>query len=296
MVHLALFVVQLAFASGALVGRVAFATEGIDPTALAFVRAGAAALAFVIADRLTRRSDGRTLPRLPMFGLAILGVVVNQAFFLHGLKRGTATSAALLCATIPVFTAALGIFIGVERPRVRTWLGLALATVGVVTLTGVRDVSLGNLLVTINSLSYAAYLVFVGRYIREYGALRVIAAVFVWGALVLALPGIPQLIHHAPQWSPRGWSMVAWFVFVPTIFAYLANAWALGRAAPSVVAAYVYLQPIIVLLLARRMLGERLDVRTIVAGATILAGLGIVAFRTNANRGLTPAASESLHS
>lgn len=292
-VHLALFLVQLAFASGALVGRVAFVREGIDPTALAFVRAAAAALAFVVAERVTRARDARALPRLPMFGLGLLGVVVNQAFFLHGLKRGTATSAALLCATIPVFTAALGIFAGVERPRVRTWVGLALATVGVVTLTGVRDVSLGNLLVTVNSLSYAAYLVLVGRYIREFGALRVIAAVFVWGALVLAVPGIPQLIHHAPSWTPRGWSMVAWFVFVPTIFAYLANAWALGRAPPSIVAAYVYLQPIIVLLLARRMLGERLDLRTMIAGATILAGLAIVAFRKNGNREPGPAVSPS---
>lgn len=279
-VHVALLAVQLAFASGALVGRVAFTEEGIDPTALAFVRVAAAAFAFVLVERSARRADAEPLPKLPMVGLAILGVVVNQAFFLHGLKRGTATSAALLCATIPVFTAALGIFAGVERPRIRTWLGLLLASVGVVTLTGVRDISVGNLLVTINSLSYAAYLVLVGKHIRRHGALRVIAAVFMWGALLLALPGVPQLIHHAPHWTARGWSLIAWFVLVPTIFAYLTNAWALGRATPSIVAAYIYLQPIFVLVVAGRMLGEKLDARTVFAGAAILAGLAIVAFRT----------------
>jgi drug/metabolite transporter (DMT)-like permease len=280
-VHVALLFVQLAFASGALVGRIAFAEEGIDPTALAFVRVLAAAVAFAIVDRATRRADREPLPKLPMIGLAILGVVVNQAFFLHGLKRGTATSAALLCATIPVFTAALGIFAGVERPRVRTWIGLVLASVGVVTLTGVRDISVGNLLVTINSLSYAAYLVLVGKHIRRYGALRVVAAVFLWGAIVLALPGIPQLVLHAPAWSVRGWSLVAWFVLVPTIFAYLTNAWALGKATPSIVAAYVYLQPIFVLVVAGRMLGEKLDARTMFAGAAILFGLAIVMTKTS---------------
>ena len=64
-------------------------------------------------------------------------------------------------------TAALGIFARVERPRVRTWLGLSLASLGVVTLTCVRDISVGNLLVTLNSLSYAAYLVLVGKHIRR---------------------------------------------------------------------------------------------------------------------------------
>lgn len=283
-VHLALLAVQLAFASGALVGRMAFVEESIDPTALAFVRVVAAAFAFAFIERAARRSElnapHEPLPKLPMLGLAVLGVVVNQVFFLHGLKRGTATSAALLCGTIPVFTAALGIFAGVERPRLRTLLGIALASIGVVTLTGVREISFGNLLVTINSLSYAAYLVVVGKYIRRYGALRVISAVFVWGALLLALPGIPQLVHDAPHWTLRGWSLVGWFVLVPTIFAYLTNAWALGKATPSVVAAYVYLQPIIVVLLAGKMLGETLDARTVFAGAAILAGLAIVAFRS----------------
>lgn len=278
-VHVALLAVQLAFASGALVGRRAFTEEAIDPTALAFVRAAAAALAFVVAERGTRHGPVEPMPRLPMLGLGILGVVVNQAFFLHGLKRGTATSATLLCATIPVFTAALGMLASVERPRIRTWVGLSVASVGVVTLTGVRDVSLGNLLVTINALSYAAYLIAVGKYIRRYGALRVIGAVFVWGALLLAVPGVPQLLAHAPHWTPRGWSLVAWFVVVPTIFAYLTNAWALGRATPSVVAAYVYLQPILVVALAGRLLGERMDLRTLVAGAAILAGLTIVISR-----------------
>lgn len=295
-VHVALLAVQLAFASGALVGRKAFVEEAIDPTALAFVRAFAAALAFVLAERSTRRGPVAPLPRLPMFGLAVLGVVVNQAFFLHGLKRGTATSAALLAATIPVFTAALGVFLGIERARVRTWLGIALASLGVVTLTGVRDISLGNLLVTINSLSYAAYLVMVGKYVRAHGALRVIAAVFVWGALLLAIPGVPALVHNAPHWTPRGMTMVAWFVVVPTIFAYLTNAWALGRATPSVVAAYVYLQPILVMVVAGKMLGERLDLKTLFAGAAILGGLAIVAFRrqNDIGRRVSPATDDAL--
>jgi drug/metabolite transporter (DMT)-like permease len=301
-VHLTLLAVQLAFASGALVGRMAFVDDHVDPTALAFIRAAAAAIAFALfrqrsvareaASRAAAARVSKRLPTKPMLILGLLGVVINQAFFLHGLKRGTATSATILCATIPVFTAAIGILARVEQPRIQTWLGLALASIGVITLTGVRDISLGNLLVTLNSLSYACYLVMVGRYIREFGALRVIGAVFAWGAVVLACPGIPALVLHAHEWTARGWWLVAWFVFVPTIFAYLANAWALGKAPPSVVAAYVYLQPMIVMLLAHRMLGEGLDARTLIAAAAILGGVTIIVLRKNADRHLTVAATD----
>lgn len=281
-VHLALFAVQLAFASGALAGKVALHREGVDPTALAFIRAAAGALAFFAAERLTRKGPVEPLPRLPMIAFAFLGVVINQAFFLHGLRRGTATSAALLSATIPVFTAALGIFVGLERPQLRTWIGIGIATAGVLGLTGVRDISLGNLLVTINSLSYAAYLVAVGKYVRRYGALRVVGAAFAWGALVLAVPGLPQLVHLGPTWTTKGWLLVGWFVLVPTIFAYLTNAWALGHARPSTVAAYIYLQPLLVLTVAGSLLGERLEPRTVFSGLAILLGLGIVVWRTKA--------------
>ena len=278
-VHAVLFAVQLAFASGALAGKIALHREGVDPTALAFIRASAGALASLLAERLTRKGPVEPLPRLPMIAFAFLGVVINQAFFLHGLRRGTATSAALLSATIPVFTAGLGIAVGLERPRMRTWLGIGIATAGVLGLTGVRDISLGNLLVTINSLSYAAYLVAVGRWVRRHGALRVVGAAFAWGALVLAIPGIPSLVHHAREFTSRGWLLVLWFVMVPTIFAYLANAWALGRARPSMVAAYIYLQPFLVIAVAGSILGERLDPKTVFAGLAILLGLGIVVFR-----------------
>lgn len=283
MVHVALMLVQIAFASGAIAGRLAFSGGGhLDPTALAFVRAAVGALAFQIASRALRSELARPTARdhRRLFGLSILGVVVNQAFFLHGLKRGTAQSAGLLAAAIPVFTAAIGVAIGREKPRLRTLVGIAVATSGVLVLTGVRAISVSNLLFTINSLAYASYLVAIGPDVRKLGALRTIAWIFTWGALLLAPFGLPALIRDLPQWTTRDVEIVAWFVFVPTIFAYLTNAWALGLAHPSVVATYVYMQPLLVLIVAGRMLGETLSPRLAIAGVAILVGVTIVVFRT----------------
>jgi drug/metabolite transporter (DMT)-like permease len=285
-VHVALLVVQLAFASGAFAGKWALNGEHVDPVALAFVRASGGAIAFQLARlALSRKRVETARPtidradhwKLALF--AILGVCVNQAFFLLGLKRGTASSAALLAATIPVFTAAMAVIGRVERPSARTFLGVAVASAGVLALTGVRDISVGNLLITINSLAYATYLVFVRPLLQKHGALVTITWVFTYGALLLAPFGLPALVHDVASWSPRAWGLVAWFVAVPTVLAYLANAWALERARSSIVSAYIYLQPLLVLGLAGKLLGEALSPRMLAAAGAILAGVTIVASR-----------------
>ena len=260
-IHGALLLVQLAFAANAIVGKLAVSRAGVEPSALAFCRAAGGALAFQAARMITARSRKHSVAielrdHARFFAYAVLGVFVNQAFFLHGLKRSTATSTGLLAAAIPVFTAAIAALTRQERTTARTAFGIALATAGVLTLTGIKDVSIGNLLVTINSLAYAAYLVGVRPLLQKHGAITTIAWVFTYGALMLAFVGL-----------------------VPTIFAYLANAWALERAKPSVVAASIYLQPLLVTLSAAIYLGERLTLRLVAAGAAILAGVTVIVTR-----------------
>lgn len=282
MVHLALLGVQLAFASGAIAGKLVMNGEHVDPSALALMRALGGAVAFHAARLVLSRGETKKIPgkHHALFALyAILGVAVNQAFFLHGLKHASATNAALLAATIPVFTAGVAAFARQERLTIRIGVGIAVATVGVLVLTGVRQISVGNLLITINSFCYALYLVGIRKLLDEYGALVTIAWVFTYGALFLAPFGALKVVHDATSWSPRGLGLVLWFIAVPTIFAYLTNAFALARAKPSVVAAYIYLQPLLVMFFAGKMLGEALNTRTIVAGGAILLGVGIVATR-----------------
>ena len=285
-IHVALLLVQLAFAANAIVGKMAVSRAGVDPSALAFFRAAGGAVAFQLArvayDRARRDEPRAAITRgdhLRFLGYAVLGVFVNQAFFLHGLKRSTATSTGLLAAAIPVFTAAIAALTRQEKTTARTAFAMGLATIGVLTLTGVKDVSIGNLLVTINSLSYAGYLVGVRPLLQKHGAVTTIAWVFTYGALMLSFVGLVPAIHDAPTWSPLAVELVAFCILVPTIFAYLANAYALERAKPSIVAAYIYLQPLLVTLSAAIYLGERLTLRLAAAGVAILTGVTIIATR-----------------
>jgi drug/metabolite transporter (DMT)-like permease len=283
--HAALLVVQIAFASQAVEGKIAMAPlaaggEAVDPPALAMARMiGGAAffVAFSTAFRLRTPLSRGDLARLA--GLSVLGIALNQTLFLVGLRSTTPVSAALLSLTIPVFTAALAVGFRVERPSVRLGVGLGVAVCGVLWLTGIRTIDRGAVLVTVNSLCYALYLVLSRGLLRRLGAFTVITWVFVWGALIFAPVGLPALVRAVPVWTPRAWAFVAWIVAMPTIVAYLANAWALARSTPTLVTIYIFLQPLLAAALAWVQMGTPPSERTLVSGLLILIGVALVATR-----------------
>ena len=283
--HAALLIVQIAFAVGAVEGKLAMRPmssggEGIDPFALAMARMAGAAVFFQILMRATGKL--RPLPRREHWriaGLSVLGIVLNQTLFLVGLKITTAFAAVLLGVTIPVFTAALAVAFRIERASARLALGLALAILGVVWLTGLHSLDWGALAIAANCLSYALYLVLSKNVIVRVGALSLVTWVFTWGALMFAPLGAWPLMSGAASWSPRAWQLVAVIVAMPTIVAYSANAWALGRSTPTLVSVYIYLQPLVAAALQWVQLGEPIASRALVATGFIVAGVTLVATR-----------------
>jgi drug/metabolite transporter (DMT)-like permease len=277
-VHLALLVTQIAFATLPVEGKLAMGDPyGVDPSALAMARmlGGFGAFAALMAWKRVRlvRSLGDIVS---LAGLSLLGVVINQALFLHGLKHTSPLAATLLVATIPVFGAAASVAFGRERATLRMGIGLTIALLGIGILTGFGVPALGDTLVLVNSLAYSLYLALAPGMLAKHGATVTITYVFGFGVLFMAPLGAPALLHGVAVWSPGSWALVGFVVLVPTVVAYLSNTWALARARPSLVAAYVYLQPLIVALLSWVQLGLSPSRRILGAAAAILAGVTIV--------------------
>jgi drug/metabolite transporter (DMT)-like permease len=287
-VHAALLVVQVAFASQAVEGKIAMGPrvaggEGISPFAVAMVRMLGATVFFQGFTRAT--GTLKTTTRRDHFvlaGLSILGIALNQTLFLVGLRMTSPMNAALLSVTIPVFTAAMAVGLGQERASVRLGVGLVTSIVGVVSLTGIHRVDLGALVVVANCVAYSAYIVLSRETIRRLGSLTVVTWIFTWGAILFAPIGMRDLALGAPEWTPRGWMFLAYIVALPTIVAYLCNAWALERSNATLVSIYIYVQPVLAGLLAWAQLGQTPSERLLVASALIAVGVGIVATRKDA--------------
>jgi drug/metabolite transporter (DMT)-like permease len=285
--HLALVAVQLIFGTWPIVAKVAL--RALPSTGLVAFRVAGAAVALVALLRARgrlvapRRAD---LARLALYSL--LGVVLNQFLFVKGLALSTVVNSTLLGTAIPVSTLVVGALLGYERLSVRSALGVVVAAAGVVYLIDPLradlsgDKTLGNVLLVANTVAYGSYIAISQDVFRRYGALVSITWVFVLGCVV-AVPFGGYYLADVPlaHLGRHVWLAVAYIILLPTVGAYYLNAWALERVAPSTVAVYVYLQPLVAYAVAPIFLGaeERWTSRTFVAAALIFAGVAIVTLR-----------------
>lgn len=285
--HGALIAVQLIFGTWPVVGKIAL--RSLPSTGLVTFRVAGATLAFLLIRRVTtnkaRIRGGGDFARLALYSL--LGVVLNQFLFVKGLELSTVINSALIGSMIPIFTLLVSVFLGYEGGSWRVAVGLFLAACGVVYLINPteasfsRETNIGNFLLLINSMAYGAYIAISQNMIKRYGALTVITWIFIFGSFFT----LPIGSYHLAKLSLSGVPASAWFavlyiILVPTVAAYYLNAWALGRVAPSVVAIYIYLQPLIAFAVAPLVLGERLNSRTWLAAGLIFAGLATVTLRS----------------
>ena len=277
-VFAALMAAQVAFGLFPVIGKVALAS--IPPLPFAFFRvAGASLILLMLRGLRTReRVARRDLPRL-MF-LAVLGVSVNQIFFIEGLSMSTAINAALLMTTIPVMTLGIAILAGHEAASFRKVAGCALAFAGAVSLVGVArfdwkgNLFLGDLLLLTNAAAYSLYLVLSRDLLKKYSAVTFIQITFLAGAVpVLAIAAAPIAKMDFRRVTSTAWACTAAVILLPSVLAYLFNAWALARTHASRVALFVALQPVVATGLAVLWLGERPTIGTAVSAALILSGL-----------------------
>jgi drug/metabolite transporter (DMT)-like permease len=274
------------FGTWPIVGKISL--RSMSSTSLVAFRIFGAAIIFTLFQR--KLGQLLQLPKRVIAWLvlsSLLGVVINQLLFVKGLSLTTAINATLLSTTIPVFTLAVSIALGHDRATVRHVLGILLAAAGVVYLvdpfraTFSSQTTLGNILIVVNSLSYGAYIAVSRDLVKRYGALDVITWIFLIGAiLTLPLAGYSWAVDGLQSVSSGAWLAVIYIVVVPTVGAYYLNAWALMRVSPSIVAIYIYLQPLMAFGLAPVVLGESWNSRTLVACALIFAGVAVVTIRS----------------
>lgn len=272
----------------------------LDPAAWAAVRILTAALlleAFVLGT-------GREIPReardwRSLIGFCLCGVVFNQILFVEGLSRTVPSHSSLINTTIPVWAVFFAWILRHELLTARKVGGLLLAITGAWLLqAGSLDLGegifTGDLLTLLNSISYGLFLVVSRRYLQRHDPLSTIAHVFALGAVGITIYGAPALVRT--DWSevpPVVWGWAAFVVLFPTIGSYYLAYWALARVRSSVVALFIYLQPLIATSLGAWLLGSWPTPLFYASAALVLTGVGIVATSPRSREVRYPADSEA---
>jgi drug/metabolite transporter (DMT)-like permease len=172
---------------------------------------------------------------------AATGVAINQMLFLKGLTMTTSIHAALLILATPIFITFLAAWLLKETFGRNKFFGLVLGVCGAVLLVLIKEstghgsnVILGDIIILINALSYALYLVLVRPLMEAYSPIHVLRWVFTLGTFMILPFGYNQFIDaDYGSFSANVWLAISFAVIGATFLAYLLNIYGLQHIGAS---------------------------------------------------------------
>jgi drug/metabolite transporter (DMT)-like permease len=263
------------------------ALRDISPVTLVWLRFGLGVmiLGFVVLIR-----QQAAIPRRKELGyfalLGFLGITFHQWLQSTGLQTSYASTTAWIIATTPVFMALLGWLVLKEKLRWAQIMGIGLAALGVLlvvsqgNMVGILDGSFGapgDILILISSLNWAVFSVLSRRGLAKNPATRMMFFVMMAGWLFTSLlfftgPGLGEINNL----TPAGWGGVLFLGVFCSGLAYIAWYDALQAVPASQVGVFLYLEPLVAVIVAGILLGEALLWASLAGGVTILLGVGLV--------------------
>jgi drug/metabolite transporter (DMT)-like permease len=260
-------------------------TKGVFDTIPPFAFTGLRfALASLFLVPLVGRLEGaEPLPRGALGRLIVLGVVGNtlyQLAWISGLERTTASNSALILASMPTVVAVMAVVLGLEPFRPKVIGGVLVATLGVVLVVAVRGTGFdggsmaGDLLSLAAVLCWAGYTLGLRTLPSEISPVRVTMVTTVAGAPVLFLAGLPSIVRT--EWTAvgwQGWAALAYSTVLSLLVAYVIWNRSVKVVGPSRTVIYMCLTPLVAVVAAAVLLGERPRPLQAVGAALIIAGV-----------------------
>jgi drug/metabolite transporter (DMT)-like permease len=214
----------------------------------------------------------------------ITGVAINQTFFIKGLTLTSTIHASLLIMATPLIITLFAVWILKEKLTRQKSLGLLLGVGGATLLVASKEPGgsgsnplLGDTLILINAISYAAYFILVKPLMQAYSTLHVVRWVFTFGLLFILPVGWTDTA--AISWTElttSDWGALLFVVFAATFLAYVFTAYGISKLGASVTGSYIYTQPVFAVLIATFLLNESLSAGKLLAAALIFSGVYLV--------------------
>ena len=258
-----------------------YALRGFEPLLIALLRFTLAGGILWVVWRLRRGPE--RVSRGEMGRLAALGFISLTVYFSFenlGIARTSASEAAILIATIPLFVVILNTFTLRERNTARQWAGVALSFAGIVALVllggsgAVGGGLTGNLLVLAASLSAGVYSILARRLLVSRPALFVTTFQNLFGALfMLPLALAEAALVGVRRPTPGAAGGVLFLTVVCSITAFLLLNYAFRFIPVSKVAVFINLTPIVAVASAYVLLGERFTPGQAAAAVVVVAGV-----------------------
>ena len=191
-------------------------------------------------------------------------------------------------ATSPIFVAIYGHMLGIERGNRTVWTGIVLSFAGVLLLVlggsgGLAftdGATSGDLLILGASMLWAAYTVGSKPLLARHSATKLTAMAMLAGVPPLVLLSVPELVRQDWHAIPAGqWLAMLYSAFMAVVVGYILWGLSVQRVGNARTAIYSNLTPVVAILVAWVVLGDRLTLLQGLGGVVVLAGLLLDSWR-----------------
>ena len=246
-----------------------------------------------------------TLPAKKEWGyfalLGFLGITFHQWLQSNALQTSAAGTTAWIVSTTPVFMAVLGWSLLKERLGWTKNLGILLAFFGVLVVVSKGDLDSisidrfgapGDVLVLISAINWAVFSALSRRGLKSHSAslmmflLMLIGWVFTT-FLFLTTGGLREI----PSITMNGWMAVGFLGIFCSGLAYVAWYDALKALTTAETGAFLYIEPLVAVVIAFFVLGEPITGSSLLGGTVILFGVWLVNRQNQVPRAVEETAS-----
>jgi DME family drug/metabolite transporter len=282
-----------------ILGKLAF-DFGIDPVTLIALRLLISSLTILVPVTLFRRELFRIqrgdVPRLLVLG--ILGSALQRIAYFYAVDLTTATMAAILFYTYPIFvTIYSSLFLG-EKVTLSTILAMILTFSGAALVVKAYEVAwlsaslFGVIFGVLSSITFAVYFLTTRKLRDRYTNWTLILYGDGIGALTLA-PIIIFSFSPIVNYPQQLWLLILTIAWFPSLLAYLLYSYALKYVEPSKGSVLSVIEPLSAAIFSATILRENFQALQIVGVALSLTGVILLFYKPKTKKTRDISASSS---
>ncbi|MCL5998357.1 MAG: EamA family transporter [Chloroflexi bacterium] len=243
---------------------------------LRYLTASAILAVYAIATKmpLPRLRDWPAIALSGFIGFTLYNITLNA-----GEQNIAAGTASLIIASAPIYVALLAVVFLHERLRLLAWLGVFLSFIGVAVVTLDPDTGLqlssSAIIVLAAAVAQAIYIVGQKPLLRRYSPLQYTACA-IWAGTFFLLVFSPGLVQQMSTASVGATLAVIYMGVFPAAIGYVSWSYVLSRTPASKAGSFLFLIPMVAIIIAWLWLGETPTIWALLGGVFILVGIVLV--------------------
>lgn len=258
-----------------------YSLQNIPPFSLALLRFLGACL--LMYPFIHKQLAWRDLLSWQIWSVGILGITINISFFFLALQRTASINVPVIASLSPIIILFGSVIFLREKAKLNVIAGIFLSFVGTILIIiepllkgGFDGELIGNLMLIISVLGSVGHTLILRKYVKSNNIIKYTFWSFFIGVLTF-FPFMLWEFKNDSLWMAnldhRGWIGIIFGAVFSSALAYYCYNFALTKLPAFTVGMFTYMDPIVAIIIAVPLLGEKITLPFILGSILVFAGI-----------------------